>query len=113
MKNGTRPLYTVPPIATNGSAKKRTSSLRKKNLLLCLIAVASGIGIWQGEHQKPVTAPHGMVTVFAATTPPEPLKPPPGRATAFGLTPDEYKAKYGPEPTETLSDINRRLGRNQ
>ena len=43
--------------------------------------------------------------------------PPPGRATAFGLTPDEYKREYPEvrraEPVETLSDINRRLGRNQ
>jgi hypothetical protein len=117
MKNGTRPLYSAPPLPTNGSAKKRAFSLRKKILLLGLIAVVSGIGIWQGEHQKPVTAPHGMITVFTATTPPEPLKPPPGRATAFGLTPDEYKREYPEvrraEPVETLSDINRRLGRNQ
>ena len=56
MKNGTHPLYTLlrdpKPIATNGSAKKRTLSLRKIILLGCIIAVASGVGVWQlGEYQ--------------------------------------------------------------
>ena len=56
MKNGTHPLYTLlrdpKPIATNGSAKKRTFSLRKKIILGCIIAVASGVGVWQlSEYQ--------------------------------------------------------------
>ena len=52
MKNGIRPLYTLPPVATNGSTKKRTLSLRKKIILGSIIAIASGIGIWQlSEYQ--------------------------------------------------------------
>jgi hypothetical protein len=51
MKNDTHPLYTLlrdpKPIATNGSAKKRTLSLRKVFLLSGIIAVALGVGIWQ------------------------------------------------------------------
>ena len=157
MKNGTHPLYTLlrdpKPIATGGSAKKRASSLRKKILLGALIAVASGVGIWQlgeyqareqreqfitwvakyrpnwssdmiraqwdkiqyaGQHVDIVTPMPVHISAPAATPAAfESHPPPPGRATAFGLTPDEYEAKYGPEPTETLSDINRRLGRNQ
>ena len=140
MKNGTHPLYTLlrnpKPIATNGSAKKRTLSLRKIILLGCIIAVASGVGIWQlDEYQtrerreqfitwvakyRPtwssgmikaewdkiqyarqhadIVAPTMSVdrpAVFSPT--PGQLAPPPGRATALGLTPEEYKAKYGPD----------------
>ena len=44
----------------------------------------------------PVAASHGMVTVPAAPIPvSQPLAPPPGRTTALGLTPEEYRAKYG------------------
>jgi hypothetical protein len=57
MKNDTHPLYTLlrdpKPIATNGSAKKRTTSLRKKILLGGIIAVALGVSIWQlREYQQ-------------------------------------------------------------
>jgi hypothetical protein len=52
MKNDTRPLYTLPQVTTNGSTKKRTLSLIKIILLGCIIAVASGVGVWQlGEYQ--------------------------------------------------------------
>ena len=157
MKNGIRPLYTVPPIATNGSAKKHPFRLRKKILLGGLIAVAFAVGIWQlSEYQQreafitwiakyrpgwspsmikaqwdkiqyakqhaDIVAPTPIQSVHSlapAATPAgiELHPPPPGRATAFGLTPDEYKREYPEvrraEPVETLSDINRRLGRNQ
>ena len=57
MENGTHPLYTLlrdpKPIATNGSAKKRTASLRKKIIMGGIIAVALGAGIWQlREYQQ-------------------------------------------------------------
>ena len=57
MKNGTHPLYTLlrdpKPIATNGSTKKHTASFRKIILAGCIIAIASGVSIWQlREYQK-------------------------------------------------------------
>ena len=65
------------------------------------------------EIVAPATPTH--IPTAAATPTPEPIAPPPGRATAFGLTPDEYKREYPEvrpaEPVETLSDINRRLGK--
>lgn len=59
MKNGIRPLYTAPPIATNGSAKKRAFSLRKEILqiskILALMAltfalIGFGLNQWQKLH---------------------------------------------------------------
>ena len=65
----------------------------------------------------PAPTPSPVAWRTVPTPTPEPLAPPPGRASAYGLTPDEYKKEYPEvrraEPVETLSDINRRLGRNQ
>ena len=121
MKNGTHPLYTLlrdpKPIATNGSAKKRVSSLRKKILLGALIAVASGVGIWQlGEYQAREQREQFITWV---------AKYRPNWSSAM-IKAQWDKIQYAgqhaqivapgglqAEPTETLSDINRRLGRNQ
>jgi methyl coenzyme M reductase subunit C len=151
MKNGIRPLYTVPPIATNGSTKihpperKRAFSLRKKIILGSLIAVASGVGIWQLAEYQAAREREQFITWVAKYRPnwspamikaqwdkiqyakqhaeiaapaPSPVAwhvelsavpiptTPPGRASAFGLTPDEYQKRMATHEL-TLGDVNR------